>query len=386
MKFLTILYLILFYFTVFSYGQSTIEVNYNKVDSVIAKIPDSLTVSSAKIAKYISSNFSTDDDKVRAVFYWISNNINYDVAKMNKNDIIQNDEENIEITLKNKKGICSDYAGLFNDLCTKLGITSFVVEGYTIKYNALDYLSHAWNVVYIEGAWYLYDATWASGYLKRNRFEKEFNNSFYKTKPSDLIQSHIPFNYVFQLSNYPITHQEVDKNETIGNSKKIFFNYLDSLTVYQKRSKLERNISELNIIKEYKGKNNVILSRAKDLALNIEVDKKNIFVFVYNTSVIDYNEGIKEYNKFIAYRNNKLMPTKPDKEIQGMLTSVKIKFDDAEEKLVSINNADQNLEKLVNKQLTKVIEAQNLVKEQQDWLTIYLSKNAKDRKWMFYQR
>lgn len=387
MKFLTILFLSLFYFIPFSYGQSNIASDYARVDSIMNKLPDSISVSSTKIANFISSNFSTTDDKARAVYYWVSNNIAYDVTKMNsKNIIIENDDDNIESTLKSKKGICSDYATLFTDLCTKVGIQSLIVEGYVIKSNSLNYLSHAWNTVYIDSAWYMFDATWAAGYVKRDKFIKERNNKYFKVEPNILFASHIPFNYLFQFSNNPISHEEFNNGDKNASLKIANFNYLDSIKKYQSNARFDRNISEYNCIKNYKGRNLEIISKANDLKLSIEVDKSNMIVFAYNTSINDYNEGIKEYNKFIAYRNNKLMPTKSDKEIQGMLTSVKIKFDDAEEKLLSIKNADQNFEKLVNKQLTKVIDGQKLVKEQQDWLTIYLSKNTKDRKWMFYQK
>lgn len=371
-----------------SFSQDIVVYDFYKVDSVMDQLPDSLSNSSAKIAKYVKQNFTSEKEKLRAVFYWVGNNISYDVSKMNSKDIIiENDDDNIVATLKSRKGICYDYAVLFNDLCSNIGLQSLIVEGYVIKSNSLNYLSHAWNTVFTDGDWYMFDATWAAGYVKRDKFVKELNNKYYKVKPTELFSSHIPFNYLFQFSNTPVSHEELvdgNNNATLALPK---YAYLDSIKKYQAESRYYRNISEYNCIKNYKGKNTEIRSRANQLQLSIEVDKSNMVVFAYNAAVLDYNEGIKAYNKFINYRNNKLMPTKPDKEIQGMLTAVKINFDDAKEKLISINNSnDKKFENLVSTQLKKVIEAQKLVKEQQDWLSIYLSKNTKDRKWMFYQR
>ncbi len=386
MKLIFILLINIFYFSHISFGQSNAEVDFSRVDTVMDKLPDSLSGSSSNISNYILGNFTKNDDKIRAVFYWLCNNIEYDVQKVNDKNIIENDEEYIEKTLTNKKGICADYASLFTDLCTRLGIKSYVVEGYTLKYNSLDYTSHAWNTAYIDSAWYLFDPTWAAGYIKNKKFVKQFNNTYYKVKPSDLIKTHMPFNYTFQLDNYPISHKEFIERKRIEITSKAYFNFIDSISIYANESRHDRYISEQNCLIDYLGNNTIILDRLFELKKNIEVDKKNRLVFTYNTSVIDYNDGIKAYNKFIKYRNDLFLPIKSDKEIQRLLTSVKIKFDDAHEKLLSINNSDQNFENLVNKQLTKVVEAQKLVKDQQDWLNLYFSKNPKERRLMFYAR
>ena len=46
------------------------------------KIPDSLTTSTSGIANYINENFKSEDEKIRAVFYWTASNISYDVPNM----------------------------------------------------------------------------------------------------------------------------------------------------------------------------------------------------------------------------------------------------------------------------------------------------------------
>ncbi len=366
----------------FSFGQTVIKSDYVNVDSIMNLLPNSSTKSSNDISKFVLSNFKSNDDKVRAVFYWISNNIEYDVVKMDKNILKDSDEEIVENLLKTKKGVCHDYATLFNDLCTKIGLTSYVIEGYIEKSKSIDYVSHAWNAVYIDSAWYLFDPTWAAGYLKNKKFVKELNNSYYKVNPSDLSKTHMPFNYLFQFSNYPLVHQEMTGNNSSERSKRTqFYNYIDSMKVYNNLSALDRNIAEFNCIKEYKGRNVVLLKRIGDLKINIEVDKKNIAVHIYNSSVNDYNDGIELYNEFIRYRNKMFIPTKSDAEIQRMLTSVQKKFTNSQKQLMTIKNEDM---KLVDEQLKKLVIAHQLTKEQQDWLNLYLSKNVKDRKKMFY--
>ena len=75
------IYLVLFFVISFlSFGQ--VNTGYSLVDAKMAVIPASSTTSTDAIAKYINSNFKTETDKIRAVFYWTASNISYDVANM----------------------------------------------------------------------------------------------------------------------------------------------------------------------------------------------------------------------------------------------------------------------------------------------------------------
>ena len=56
---------------------------YSVLDGKTTKIPDSLTTTIKGISKYIQANFQSEEDKIRAVFYWTASNISYDVTAMN---------------------------------------------------------------------------------------------------------------------------------------------------------------------------------------------------------------------------------------------------------------------------------------------------------------
>ncbi|MDI1305961.1 MAG: hypothetical protein PSX42_14120, partial [bacterium] len=72
------IYLILSLFlSALSFGQNQTE--YTLIDNQISKIPNSSTYSIKGIANYINSNFRTDNDKIRAIFYWTASNISYDM-------------------------------------------------------------------------------------------------------------------------------------------------------------------------------------------------------------------------------------------------------------------------------------------------------------------
>src|SRR5690242_11587648 len=100
---------------------STAGNEYAAIDKLALQIPDSSTKTSAGIASYISANFTKDIDKVRAIFAWEAENIEYDVERINAKITYQSQEEKITQPLKTHKGICENYAALFTDVCTRMG-------------------------------------------------------------------------------------------------------------------------------------------------------------------------------------------------------------------------------------------------------------------------
>jgi hypothetical protein len=61
--------------------------------------------------------------------------------------------------LQEKKGVCAEYATLFNALARTAGIPSSIVYGYAYgDYNKFE--SHAWNMIYHDNHWFYVDPTW----------------------------------------------------------------------------------------------------------------------------------------------------------------------------------------------------------------------------------
>lgn len=218
-----------------SFAQKKAVNEYLIIDKKALQIPDSLTKSTVGIASYITANFKTDNDKSRAIFIWVASNIQYDVENMFAINFYEKREDKIAKALKTRKGICENYASLFTDICLKSGIKSFVIEGYTKQNDKVDTIAHAWCAVLLEGSWFLFDPTWGSGYVYNNKFFKKINNEYYKVNPSSIIKSHMPFDYLWQFLNYPITNQEFYQGKTEQNKSKIVFDFKDSIQVYENR-------------------------------------------------------------------------------------------------------------------------------------------------------
>lgn len=118
----------------------------------------------------------TDEEKAKAAYTWILNNITYDY---DCNPVYQ--YSNLDKTLQTKKGICYDIANLFTAICRSQNIPCYSVDGYRKD----DYqYKHTWNRVCIDGTWYNVDITAdltnsiPYGFCKINSYdssEEEFN-------------------------------------------------------------------------------------------------------------------------------------------------------------------------------------------------------------------
>jgi hypothetical protein len=358
---------------------------YTAIDKKALQLPDSLSSNTGLIADYITSNFSTDKEKARAIFIWVATNIQYDIDNMFAINFYEPQEDKIAKPLKTRKGICENYASLFTDICKKSGLKSFVVEGFTKQNGFTDYIPHAWSAALIDSSWFLFDPTWGSGYIDGGKFYKKINNDYYKVSPSTLIKSHIPFDYLWQFLHYPVTNQEFYEGKTQQNKAKPFFNFNDSLHLYEKLSHIDQLNSSAYRVEKNGVKNSLIFDRLQHLKLEIEHDKQSRTLNLYNSAVVDYNDGISGLNNFINYRNKQFTPKKPDSEIQVMIEVADIKFNDAKIKLGKISNPDATTANSIRQLTNSIEDASDQLKEQKDWLKLYFSKSKSGRKSMFYK-
>lgn len=367
------------------FAQKTTVNEFSATDKKALQLPDSLAKTTDLIANYITSNFSSDKDKARAIFIWVASNIQYDIDNMYALNFYEKKEEKITKPLKTRKGICENYAVLFTDICIKSGLKSFVIEGYTKQNGFAAYIPHAWSAALIDSAWFLFDPTWGSGYVNGGKFFKKINDDYFKVHPIRLIKSHIPFDYLWQFLNYPITNQEFYEGKTEQNKTKPYFNFKDSIQVYEKQSDIDQLISSAYRVEKNGVKNSLVFDRLQHLKLKIENDRQNKTVNLYNAAVADYNDAINDLNEFINYRNNQFTPKKTDSEIQSMIDVSDNKLKEAKNKLGEISSTDDNTANMI-RQLTKSIgDVSNQMKEQQDWLKLYFSKSKLGRKSMFYK-
>ncbi|MDX6748077.1 transglutaminase domain-containing protein [Polaribacter sp. PL03] len=187
--------------------------NFEKIDENARNMDYS---PNKELAKELTKGLTSDIDKVRSIFIWITDNIEYDFELLNNQElqdkVFTSNNTIIEHTLKTKKAICSGYSILFKNLCDKVGVESVSIEGISRQF--LDRVKrknepdHAWNAVKIDNKWFLLDVTWASGNGLGNNFEKDFNDYWFLTNPKEFFHSHFPTEQKWSLLNKKLNINE----------------------------------------------------------------------------------------------------------------------------------------------------------------------------------
>lgn len=362
---------------------SQVSNDYTAIDKKILAIPDSLTTSTLKIANYINSKFTKESEKIRAAFFWTTNTISYDVPNMFAPSFMDSSQEKIIKTLKTKKGVCIHYAEVFNDIVNKIGIKCYVVSGYTKQNGKIATISHAWCAVKLDSKWYLFDPTWAAGYVENQKFYKKYNAAFYKVEPTKMILSHMPFDYLWQFLNNPRSNQEFFSGKIDETKSKINFDFSFEIDKYNKMSDEEKAFDCANRIEKNGIINNLILeyynNRKKEFTRIIQ--NKNIEKV--NQIVADYNQAINLLNDFIMYRNKSFKPIFPDATIKEMIQTPLDKLIKCKNEVYSVGSVGSENSSNFNSIKKSIIEAVDQAQKQSEFVTDYLSKSKGVRKGMF---
>ncbi len=358
---------------------------YAEIDKIALQIPEASTKNTKDISDYINANFTTQTDRSRAIFIWIASNIDYDIENIFAINFYPNVNEIIDKVLASHKGVCMHYAELFNSIANQSGIKTYVIAGYTKQNGTVDYVPHAWCASQIDSTWYLFDPTWGAGYIQNSKFTRKINESYFMALPEKLINSHMPFDPLWQFINYPLTNQEFYEGKTEQNKNKPFFNFTDSLKQFENDSEIEKLVSANRRIEQNGVKNSLIFERIQHNQHDIEYYNNKSFVENYNIAVNLFNEGIKYLNQFIDYRNKQFTPKKQDEEIKEMVDLVEKSLIASREKLASISSSDPNSANSIIQLNRSVDEATVNMNEQKAFLDKYFSTGKMLRKTLFYK-
>lgn len=222
--------LLLFFFCTCCFAQPD-RINYSRIDWNVQSIE---SASPEILAKNITAAYTTDHEKVRAIFSWIARHINYRVKSpynyRRKNYVSEPgplitdtgalksaNEAVAETVLANRSAICDGYSRLFKTLCDYAGIESAIVTGYarsnSDRVGQKFRSNHNWNAVYIDSAWYLLDVTWASGSVSYygDAFIQHFDDYYFFTSPELFIRDHWPDDMRWALLPNPPALREFDR-------------------------------------------------------------------------------------------------------------------------------------------------------------------------------
>ena len=359
--------------------------DFRRVDELALRIPESQTKSTEEISGYITSNFTSQSDRSRAIFVWVATTIQYDVDNMFAINFYQNTDEIIKEALSGRKGVCQHFAELYSAIANQSGLKTFVVSGYTKQNGSVDYLPHAWCASQIDSVWYLIDPTWGSGYISKGKFVRKINDNYFKAKPEKLISSHMPFDPLWQFLNYPVTSQEFYEGRTTTNTSKPFFDYPDTLKQFEQESRIGKLTASSRRIEQNGVRNSLIFDRLKHNRREIEYYNDSLRVEMYNSAVYNYNDGINHLNRFIDYRNRQFTPKKQENEIREMVNQAEWSLANARLKLQAIQNPDSSTAASILQLNRSIDEAMMNLNEQRIFVDKYFKTGKLLRKSLFYK-
>lgn len=299
--------------------QSAYSQDFGIYDS-INKMPDSENKSLISVVRFIEKNSNSDMEKARGIYYWIANNIRYDVRSYFKDK--QSCTKPTDVFEK-RKGVCCGYSNLYSEMCKLSNIKCEKVSGYTYggRYNRGEQFyesNHTWNVVKIDSVWRLVDATWGSGYIEktffRKRFKSSFNDKYFDSPPHIFILNHLPEVQMWQLLNYPITTKIFPLNDLgiykfLEKKKTDYFNYNDTILLFYNKEYYDKIIDYGDMAIRFNPNNKTPLAFAM-----LEIVMKNI-----NNKVYSPLSNIYILDSMINFTENSINLFKKSKAVKRSL-------------------------------------------------------------------
>jgi hypothetical protein len=189
----------LLFLSVCSFAQQASDLkafDYSRADSIALHLPVKKFKTTEALALALTKDLVTEEEKFRAIFRWITNNVEYSYS---------NRKEDPKKAMNGKKAVCIGYSTLLKELCGTVGINCPVVTGHAR--NSIDDIgrkfssNHAWNAAFLGGSWHLVDVTWASGFFdeEKRKFTRSFSDFFFLTPPDDFANTHFPDEKKWQL-------------------------------------------------------------------------------------------------------------------------------------------------------------------------------------------
>lgn|GEM_PF-1232034 len=252
-----------------------------------------------KLVTYLQQAASGKKDIVKTFSYWIMQNISYDIEGFLTGTV---NTEGVNGTLATKKGICQDYSELFKAMCDRAGIPCYVIAGYAkaFDYQAgkkFDKTNHAWNIVKVDGIYYLLDLTWSSGYVQYANDSWHYyikpDASQLFTAPEVFVEKHLPADPQWQLLGHPVSMNAFmnyySSRDMLNNSTGVL-NFAESIRQYEQ---LDKNSQELKSADNAYNFYPVLADYAYHY-YNRAVDFSNNATDFYNSAVSSYNKSISD--------------------------------------------------------------------------------------------
>lgn len=341
--------------------------SFASLDKKSQAVPDSLT-GYREIAAHLTRDLYSDTEKARALYIWLSHNIQYNLSQKNSEESYQSVEEIIEEALETKTGVCQHYAELFHAMGQSVGLETYVITGYTRnKAGEIADLGHAWNGIAIDSKHYLMDVTWAAGYEQNGKYVHHFRDEYFLITPEIMIQSHMPFDPVLQFLNNPLNNKEFISQDFSKLEKPGKFAFNDTIQQEKKLNKLKQLELASRRIKANGIQNKLIQKQLNNNLLQIATIK-------YNTAIDTLNYGVENYNLYVTHKNKQFRnPNLEDSYILELIESAESAAFKANEMLYGLLSPSQELNSLIADVRRKLATIMPDLKKEKEFVEKYLN-------------
>lgn len=292
--------------------------------NLVVNIPENESYSLKRISSLITKNHQTENQKLMAIFKFITQNYSYDyeLQKQIENGtyLDQSDEDKLENVLKTKKGVCDNFSILFHELAKRQNIKSKIIIGIAKDNQKMIIGSHAWNAVFVDNKWLIIDVTWGINNPK-------FVTEYYLLSPEKAIKDHYPYDYIWQFTNTPISAEDFISSNQNSTKRKISSDIL--IKNHDKMDTVSQYLSTLERIEE-SGIKNKLISNHYEFVMNMLLSYK---LRKSTDSLMLSYENYRLYVKKFNQNKERIKDVKS--ELQTMIYPINR---DLDQLLISINN------------------------------------------------
>lgn len=202
------LYTCLFFFlpVMATQAQNPAARDFSEIDAYVQKLGKLDSMNMGTISKLVTKPYSDKIDKARAIYYWITHNIAYDVKSARTSDTRKNTPTEV---LLYRKAVGIGFASLFQDMCSSADIRCLTADGF-VRHKAEEIgekgteINHSWAVVQLgqsPDTWYYVDPAWGSGYVDDDQkiFTPQFNAGYFFANKTLFNWQHYPDNEAWKL-------------------------------------------------------------------------------------------------------------------------------------------------------------------------------------------
>ncbi len=178
----------------------------NQVSPTVARMRPEDEGTIEAVARYIAARESDPFERVKALHDWVVTRLRYDHQTADS-DGADRRPQDAESVFKARTAVCEGYARLLVALGQVTGDRIVYLVGEVREESGeLASAGHAWNVVQIQGAWYLLDATWDDPVSKDGT--DSYQTDYLFIPPSVATLDHFPEDERWQLRADPLSRGE----------------------------------------------------------------------------------------------------------------------------------------------------------------------------------